>query len=119
MRREQASGNVPVFGMRHRLALALETADVSNEQMADEVGKSVTTIRNYLGGRTHPGRAVLVTWALRCGVPFEWLAYGVESDGPRDPAEQVNKTFPCHTDDLAEQRARRSLPVLPVPAQAA
>jgi transcriptional regulator with XRE-family HTH domain len=99
MRQEQASGNVPTFEMRHRLALALEAADVSNEQMADEVGKSVTTIRNYLSGRTHPGRAVVVTWALRCGVPFDWLAYGIEADDPRDPSEQVKQSFPWDYDE--------------------
>lgn len=107
MRKEQVHGNVPAFEMRHRLALALEAAGVSNEEMAEEIGRGVTTVRNYRKGRTIPERAVLVTWALRCGVPFDWLAYGVTNlDGPRDPAEQVSKSSPWIYD--VDQVGRRT-----------
>lgn len=79
--------NVPSFEQRHRMALALEWAGVSNDEMAAEIGKGTTTVRNYLAGRTKPGRAILRVWALRCGVPFAWLEHGnVDlTDGPDTP----------------------------------
>lgn len=67
---------VPVFGLRHRLSLALDHADVSVQEMADELGLSRNTVGNYLAGRTRPHKAVLRVWALRCGVPYEWLVSG-------------------------------------------
>jgi transcriptional regulator with XRE-family HTH domain len=64
---------VPQFELRHRLRRALEVADVKPETMAAELGKNVTTIRNYLAGRTVPHRASLIVWALFCGVDPDWL----------------------------------------------
>jgi transcriptional regulator with XRE-family HTH domain len=53
--------------------------------MADylEVGRN--TVSNYLHGRTQPSAAVLRVWALRCGVPYEWLAAGVEPEPSPTP----------------------------------
>lgn len=70
------TATVPHFEMRHRLGLALEAADVSVHEMADELGVSRNTVGNYLAGRTRPHKAVLRVWALRTGVPYEWLAGG-------------------------------------------
>lgn len=106
MSEQRSPGAVPTFELRHRLARALEAAGVSNEEMAEEIGRGVTTIRNYLRGRTIPERAVLVTWALRCGVPFDWLAYGVEPDdgGPRTPSDLPGQSSPCMTDNVVPLR---------------
>lgn len=46
--------------------------------MADYIGKSRNTVGNYLAGRSKPDLAVLRVWALRCGVPLEWLRTGAE-----------------------------------------
>ena len=75
-----AAHPIPVFEMRHRMALALEYGSVSVNEIAAELGVSRTTISNYLWGRTIPRRADLVTWALRCGVPFDWLETGAEPE---------------------------------------
>jgi transcriptional regulator with XRE-family HTH domain len=94
MSEQQAHSNPPRFELRHRMALALEHGQVSKEAMADEVGCGVTTIRNYLRGRTVPSRAVLIAWALRCGVPFDWLALGIEH--PNGPDTLVTDDSPCN-----------------------
>ena len=44
--------------------------------MAKILGTHPNTIRNYLTGRTEPPRSVLISWALRCDVPLEWLISG-------------------------------------------
>jgi transcriptional regulator with XRE-family HTH domain len=73
---------IPQFEVRHRLALALEAAGVSTEDMADTLGVHRNTIGNYLRGNTRPRKLVLQAWALRCGVPYTWLAEG-ETTPPR------------------------------------
>lgn len=81
----------PAFELRHRLARALEIADLTNEQMAEVLGVSTTTIRNYVSGRTSPKDGMLRQWALRCGVPYQWLKTGeVDSITPNTPGEQGN-----------------------------
>jgi transcriptional regulator with XRE-family HTH domain len=67
---------VPQFEMRHRMLLALEYSGVSVNEMAAELELSRTTISNYLHGRTRPRRGELIQWALKTGLPFEWLVSG-------------------------------------------
>ena len=68
----------------------MEWADLGPEDMAAEIGRGVTTIRNYLAGRTNPSRAVLIAWAMKCGVPVGWLIDGEVPTAPTDtPPGQV------------------------------
>lgn len=84
---EQHHSDTPEFGLRHRLALALEVAGLKPEDMAKELGLGVTTIRNYLKGRTFPTRAVLTAWALRCSISRDWLEYGIPASPSPSPQE--------------------------------
>lgn len=70
--------HAPTFPRHYRLRLALETAAVEPEEMAEHLGVHINTVRNYVGGRRSPNRSVLRVWALRTGVPFEWLNEGNE-----------------------------------------
>jgi transcriptional regulator with XRE-family HTH domain len=82
---ERARGGVPPIELRHRMAIALEWRGISVGEMADELGVHRNTVSAYLHGRARPRRSDLVAWALRCGVPFDWLLTGVEPsdhDGP-------------------------------------
>src|SRR4029079_10203184 len=84
----------PEFEMRHRMSLALEYGSVSINEMAAHLDISRTTVSNYLHGRTQPRRGDLIAWAMRCGVPFEWLvgsdADSVIEEVPK-PAKQSSK----------------------------
>lgn len=64
------------------MELALEYGSVSVNDIARELGISRTTVSNYLHGRTTPRRGDLIAWAMRCGVPFDWLVNGdlIEDD---------------------------------------
>ena len=83
---QTTSPQAPQFELRHRLDLALEVADLKPEDIAAEIGRSATTIRNYLAGRTHPSRAVLIAWSFKCGVSLDWLETGEHGD--RGPGTQ-------------------------------
>lgn len=104
-----------MFEQRHRLSLALEVSGVAIQAMADELGVHRNTVSNYLAGRTMPPRSAVKVWALRCGVPYGWLADGLDNapNGPGTPGDMGNQTSPCMTDDLAAFRARRSTAHLP------
>ena len=49
---------IPQFQLHHRLALAMEWADVENTDMAAELGVHRNTLSNYLNGHTRPSRSV-------------------------------------------------------------
>lgn len=72
---------VPTFDRRHRMALALEKAGVSTQDMADYLEVSRAAVGHYLSGRRTPSGAVVRAWAMRCHVPYEWLKSG---EGPAD-----------------------------------
>jgi transcriptional regulator with XRE-family HTH domain len=64
------------FGLPDRLGKALSVAGVPSNDMADYLGISRTTISNYINGRTEPKKQTLRLWAVRTGVPLEWLETG-------------------------------------------
>jgi hypothetical protein len=35
---------------------------------------SRSTVSSWINSHHHPGTPILRLWALRCGVPYEWLA---------------------------------------------
>ena len=55
------------------MALALEHAGMSVQDMADVLETHRNTVGNYLNGRTRPRKAVIMAWAMRTGVPVDWL----------------------------------------------
>ena len=109
MSQQREPGTTPQFVLKHRLALSLEEAGLKPEDMATHLGKSVTTIRNYLAGRTVPDRAKLIAWSLICGVRFGWLANGIEA-GPDDGPGLDLRTPPgTRTQNLRDSGGRLRL----------
>jgi transcriptional regulator with XRE-family HTH domain len=79
-------GVVPVIEVRHRLRIAREHAGLEQEQLADLIGISRTSIGNAERGVVHPRRITLNAWALATGVPVTWLltGHGPSTDKPTD-----------------------------------
>lgn len=103
------TAGIPTWTLGWRLKRALSWASVGAAEMGDHLGYSKAQISRYLNDKGEPPRdSVLRLWAIRCGVPLEWLAFGVEADtDPTDPSEQVSKSSPCMTDNVL------AFPVLP------
>lgn len=72
------------WDLTDRLAKSLKVGGVGKREMAEHLGVARNTVTNYLSGRTTPTVSTLRVWALRCGVPFEWLRDGV--DPPANPS---------------------------------
>lgn len=69
---------IPMWTVGDRLRKALSYAGVSNAEMAQTLGVSPNTVGNYIADRTKANRSTLVVWAMRTGVPVEWLEHGIE-----------------------------------------
>ena len=65
---------VPAWTLGDRMRKAREHAGLKQSELAAEIGIARSSIVNYESSRTEPSRPILLSWALRCGVPFEWLA---------------------------------------------
>lgn len=80
------------FDLGDRLAKSLKVSGVSSQEMAATLRVSRNTVSNYIHGNTNIPYLALREWALRTGVPFEWLERGVlndESPSGDDPKGQA------------------------------
>ncbi len=67
-----------------RMRKALRVADIGVAEMAEYLDVSRNSVGNWINGRNLPNTRTLRLWALRTGVPFEWLRDG-RSPRPVDP----------------------------------
>ena len=82
------------FDLADRLVKARRIADVKQSEIAEELGVRRQTVSAYESGLVIPRVGFLRLWAMRCGVPFEWLRSGDLPEPPLEPAgidnNQVN-----------------------------
>jgi transcriptional regulator with XRE-family HTH domain len=71
---------IPAWTKQDRLRKAREIAGLNHAEMASALGVSEKTAWNYEHGKSPMKRAMLVAWALRCGVPVEWIEDGEDGD---------------------------------------
>lgn len=74
---------VPTWDVADRMRKALRHAGLSSGQMATYLGVGGNTVSTWINGRITPSTQTLRLWALRCGVPYEWLAEGGQGGGQR------------------------------------
>ena len=74
-----------------RMRKALRVSDVGVQDMADYLGVGRNTVSTWINGRITPKVQSVRLWALRTGVPFEWLMNG---ESPRPVAEGSQDGLP-------------------------
>jgi transcriptional regulator with XRE-family HTH domain len=75
-----------------RLHMALRRGKVSRAQMAEALEVTPNTVSNYTSGRTEISGPQLRIFAMRCGMPYEWLRYGIKpSDAPDGGGQNLKK----------------------------
>ena len=79
----QPQGIIPEWTLGDRLRKAREETGLDQGQFADEIGISRNSVSNAETGATRPIKVTLKAWALRTGVPVEWLLTGVVPAGPK------------------------------------
>lgn len=64
------------FPLSDRMRRALKVAGLSNGDMADYLDVRREAVSTWLSGRVNPRKQTLRLWAMRTGVPLEWLETG-------------------------------------------
>lgn len=76
--REGTIPSPPEWTLADRLRKARESAGLKQTDLAAETGISRASIVNYETAKSVPRRPALASWAMACGVPFEWLRTGLQ-----------------------------------------
>lgn len=76
------SGRIPSWTLGDRMAKSLKSAKVTREAMAAYLDVSLGTVSTWTGDRIRPSKQTLRLWALRTGVPLEWLQTGQTHESP-------------------------------------
>ncbi len=76
-----------------RLGKSLRYADVSNAEMAEILGVSRNTVGNYIADRTPITDGYLRLWAMRTGVTYDELKYGLSETPEPEPGESVTRWY--------------------------
>lgn len=92
MRSPNNGSPIPPWTLGWRLQRALAHAKMTTSEMADELGVSRSTISRFVNDGGPVRAAYLKQWALRCGVPYEWLVS--ETSDPDTTPDQRNTSSP-------------------------
>lgn len=87
----QSTETVPEWTLGWRMQRALTHAHLHVEQMSDELGVSRSTVSRWINDKGPVRPIYLKQWALRCGVPYEWLATGVKQSSVSPPFVGVSR----------------------------
>jgi transcriptional regulator with XRE-family HTH domain len=85
---DRDTGVVPAINLPQRLRLAREHAGLDQNELAERIGLSRTSVSSSELGRSTPRKIVLKTWALATGVSLAWIETGnapASPDGPDSP----------------------------------
>jgi transcriptional regulator with XRE-family HTH domain len=67
---------IPEWDLADRMRKALQVSGIGVQEIADYLGVARNTVSTWINGRNRPSPAVVRLWAMRTGVPLEWLAGG-------------------------------------------
>jgi transcriptional regulator with XRE-family HTH domain len=87
------------FDQADRLRRALRVSNMSVSDMADYLGVTRNTVSNWINGHTPPSTQSLMLFAMRTGVPYEWLETGTSGDPRKGPGRgpiRGNETIQYH-----------------------
>ena len=93
---QQLVGSIPEWSLADRMRKAREITGLDQSAFGEELGVSRATVSNAERGRTSPSRLLMRAWALRSGVPLQWLETG------KDPRPDGGPNG-----GLTDQRTRR------------
>jgi transcriptional regulator with XRE-family HTH domain len=83
MSMQTSVGVVPEFDRADRMRKALRVSGISVQEIADYLGVARNTVSTWINGRIDPSTQTVRLWALRTGVPYEWLQTGeIPDQGP-------------------------------------
>lgn len=78
----QTEAVIPEWDLADRMRKALRVSGTDVQEIADYLGVARNTVSTWINGRNRPSPATVRLWAMRCGVPYEWLAGDGSRRGP-------------------------------------
>ena len=78
------AGHIPEWDMADRMRKTLRDSGASVASVADYFGVNRNTIGNWINGHITPDLTTQRLWAMRFGVPLEWLQTGATVPTPPD-----------------------------------
>lgn len=69
--------SIPEETLGERMRRALRKEHIGVQEMADYLGVARNTVSTWLNDRIEPSEQTLMLWAMRTGVPLEWLKHGL------------------------------------------
>lgn len=96
-------GEIPPWTLGWRLQRSLAWAEMTTEQMADELGIARSTVSRWCNDKGRPTKGYLKLWALRTGVPLSWLT--PEDDKRSIITALIRDPQPSTADILAMRKA--------------
>ncbi len=82
MSEQLTHAHVPEWDVADRMRKAARESHIGVQDMADYHGVSRTTVSTWINGRVSPSAQTLRLWAMRCGVPLDWLRSGTADTPP-------------------------------------
>lgn len=88
---QEVAGDFLAWDIADRMRKALRVRNIGVQDMAEYLGVSRNTVSTWINGRITPSQQTMRLWAIRTGVPYEWLRDGEQqnSPGPDGGAEAV------------------------------
>ena len=83
------SPGIPAFHKGDRMRKSMQAAGLSYSDMMEYLDVSRNTISAWINLRTSPSRQTMRLWALRTGVPLEWLETGAVTSDEGENREVV------------------------------
>lgn len=90
MSEQRTELHIPEWTLGERLEKSLKDAGLTPDDMALEMDVHRNTVGNWISGRTAIKKPALRIWAMRCGVPLEWLRSGSADAEASDVTTQRN-----------------------------
>lgn len=72
---------IPTWDTADRMKKALREADLGVQEIAEYLGVSRNTVSTWINGRIEPSKQTLRLWAMKTGVPFDWLTDEADPSG--------------------------------------
>lgn len=98
-----AAGSIPEWDLSDRARKALRVAGISVTEMGEYLGVTRETAGRYINGKADMPLQTMRLWAMRTGVPFEWLKTG-EAPPSGDGGASAGAPSRARTGDLQIRR---------------
>ncbi len=95
-------GEVPDLSLKWRLRMAADQAGMTQADLGEAVGVNWRTISRWFTGQHEPNKGQLIACAMVTGVPYIWLAHGINPHTEKAVSDFAN--------DLDQYTARDSNP---------